>query len=391
MSININDLSREILFISIVIYFSQGALYATGSMLSQAAIFLILFISGIFSIKCLLLKYGYKRYYLLLILFLMINFFGFLLSDFSDPLYSAQFKNILIALMPFFPFYYFAYKNRLTEKHLLRFFLIMIIIAIIRYYSNINSTIAERISDNENVVSNTAYLFVGILPYIFLWKEKKYIGFTSLVVILYFVIQSSKRGALLTGLIGAITFLYYQLHTSPRRNRVKNYTTLAFGSSISAYVLYKFYISNEFLISRLENLQEGGSGRDIIYSSLWNNWLDSASIINTLFGYGFMSTPKFNAMGQLAHNDWLEVLTNYGIVGIVIYCLLITSLFPIALNKKIKFELKLIMITIILMWLLRSMFSMYYTSINTIFSSILIGYILGTYSKNKASNLSIDC
>src|SRR5690606_15853334 len=92
---------------------------------------------------------------------IILNTLGFLFEGRFDGIYFSQYRNILISLLPFFPFYYFGLKGYLTEEKLLRLFILMLPISILSFYSSKNNIIESQISNTDNFVSNTAYLFVA--------------------------------------------------------------------------------------------------------------------------------------------------------------------------------------------------------------------------------------
>src|SRR5690606_15155397 len=155
------------------------------------------------------------------------------------------------------------------------------------------------------------------------------------------------------------------------------------GIGLLSMYVYDFYISNEFLINRMQKISDSGSGRDFIYLNLLNNWYESNSIINYLFGFGFVSTIKYSGSGHLAHNDWLELLTNFGLIGVSIYFLVFYAAVRFIYDSSVQKEYKLIMLAIVLMWFFQTLFSMYYTSSQTAFTSILLGYLFGSHQYNK--------
>ena len=238
-------------------------------------------------------------------------------------------------------------------------------------------------SDNENVVTNTAYFFVALIPYIFLWGKRKALSIISLVLLLFFIIQGAKRGALISAVMGVLVFIYYQLTTIEPKERIKSLIISILGILLLIYFSYDFYMSNDFLVSRIEKINQGGSGRDIIYSNLWNSWLESNNIFRYLFGFGFVSSIKYSGTTNLAHNDWLELLINFGLLGISIYLLLFSAVIRFVFCSNAERVDRLMMLTIIFIWFLKTMVSMFYTSDITIFNLVLIGYLLGKYQRNK--------
>lgn len=380
MIIRSNNFVRNLLFFLIVVYFAQGSVYATGSVIAKLSLLLIVIISCIYLTKSLLIKSKKEIFYYSLISLIFLNIFGFMIAGYFDEISFSQLKDILTALLPFFPFYYFAYKGDLSKNNLLWFFVISVPIVIIDFYNTRSGILSERLSDNENVVTNTAYMFTALIPYIFLWGKNKFFSIFSLILLLFFVIQGAKRGALIVGVMGTLVFVYYQLIIIEPRNRLKGFSLTLVGVVLLIVSLYYFYVSNDYLVQRFQEI-DGGSGRDVIFLNLLNNWVGSNNIINYLFGFGFMSTIQYSGTGNLAHNDWLELLTNFGLLGIFIYLFLFYGALRLVFGGKLDKEDKLILLAIICMWFLTTFFSMYYTSISTVFYIILIGYFFGMHQR----------
>src|SRR5690606_33853948 len=109
------------------------------------------------------------------------------------------------------PFYYFAKKGIVSSKHLVTFFLFMLPITISQFYWNENQILAERVSSRTDLVNNVAYSFVALIPFVFLFKERKLLSIIAFILLSFFVIQGAKRGALITAGIGGIFFVYFHL------------------------------------------------------------------------------------------------------------------------------------------------------------------------------------
>lgn len=384
MTFYLNKALRNSLLLLLGLYFAQGAFYPTGSVIAKLFLLFVLLISSFYFIKSLLEKRVQKVFfYYAWGALLLVNTFGFFLEGNFGGIYLAQYRNILTALLPFFPFYYFASRGNLTDKHLRYFFLIMLPIFIASFFSSRNDLISQSVNNTENVVTNTAYLFVALIPYVFLWGKQKFIAIAGMLLLLFFIIQGAKRGALIVALMGCLVFVYYLLSSVEPKKRVQSFLVALVGIGLLSMYVYDFYISNEFLINRMQKISDGGSGRDFIYLNLLNNWYESNSLINYLFGFGFVSTIKYSGSGHLAHNDWLELLTNFGLIGIFIYFLVFYAAVRFIYDSSVQKEYKLIMLAIVLMWFFQTLFSMCYTSSKTAFTSILLGYLLGSHQFNK--------
>lgn len=377
---------REILLLSIIIYFSQGAILPQGTIITQVLLLLIFAISIFYCIKIIFLEYKKSifiwAWFLLLVLCIIGYFFTL---DLSNPFYFGQIKAISLFFLPLFPFYYLAKNGKLTESHLLRFFIITLFVTILNFNHEKDLILESRFSNKEDVVNNISYIFAFLIPYIFLFK-KNVISFFMMAIVSIFIIQGAKRGALIVGAVGILFFIYYKLSNIDYRYRVRSYALSFFAIiSLIAY-LYKYFLSNDFLISRLSKIEEGGSGRDIIYSNLLKAWYNSDNILNFIFGYGFSSTLKFSGTGHFAHNDWLELLTNFGILGISLYLIIFFGLLEIAFRKGFKKEYKVTLLAITCMWFVTTLFSMIFNTQYSILFTLIIAFLIGRNKFKKNVN-----
>lgn len=374
LTLSKSKLLLNVLIVCLILYFSQGPILPTTSQISKLILICIILISVYYALKVITLNIRQSTFIWTWLLLISLNIFGYLLTiEYGEPNFG-QIKTILIVTLPFYPFYYLSLKKLLKPSHLKFIFLTMIIVSILQFYYSIEEIRAIR--DKENIVNNVSYYFVMLLPYIFLFR-RKILAYVSLFIILFFVIQSAKRGALIVSLAATVVFIYYQIFTNSSKRIVRNLVIATIGLSCIFIYLYRLFLKNEFLVSRLNQIDEGGSGRSTIYSNLLSSWYNSDSIFNFIFGYGFRSSVDHSGTGNLAHNDWLEILINFGILGFLAYLSVLLSLVFCLFNKTIKREYKIILFSIILIWLLISFFSMFYTSMISVFLVILLAFILG--------------
>lgn len=390
MIIKANTVMCNILLFFIVLYFSQGALYSEGSIVAKLCLGAILSISLIYLIKSLLINAKKSSFFYLWGLLLLINTFGYILvfEPSTSNIYYSQYKSILLVIITFYPFYYFGYKNHLSDKKLKMFFIFSLFLSALTLYINRQSALDISLTDNINFVDNTAYTFVALLPYIFLWDKNKKFSFLTLLFIIFLIIQSSKRGAFICGVVFLIIYSLYQFKNNQSKRKLQSTIFTLFGITLLLNIFYKFYQNNEFLVNRIIKATEGNaSGRDIIYTNLLNNWYYSDSLINQLIGFGFVSTIDLSGTGNLAHNDWLELLVNFGLLGVLLYMLILASLFKFSIFSNIPRTYQIIILSIAIIWLLQTLFSMHYTSINSVFNSILVGYCMGQSNRIKYKQL----
>lgn len=358
-----------------IIYFAQGALYpAGGSIISQGSLAGFLFISAVYFIKTLLLKNNKNDFYIIWTLFLMVNLIGFLFTTDFSPRHITRLKTILTGMLPFYPFYHFAQKGELKIKDLRKLFLAVLPLTILSFYNHRIEVLTE--TGRDEMVNNVAYTFVYLMPFVFLFVKRKWIGIALILLIYYHIILGSKRGAFLTGSVGMLIFAYYSLRTINLRYKLRSYLLTFAGLVIMGYFAIDLFTDNEYLINRLTS--SGGEARNIIYQNLWESWYNNENdIMHLLFGFGFVSSLQLSGTGHYAHNDWLELLTSFGLFGVIPYLLVFLFGFRYVLYRKWAIDKRQLLFIVMTLWLIPTFFSMGYTAINGIFRSILLGYVMG--------------
>lgn len=375
---------RDFLFILIALYSAQGALYPNGTIISQVSLLILLLISGIYFLKTLLQKNNKNLFYKVVTVFVIMNVivavFG---GDITNSYHFGQLKNTLLVYLPFFPFYYFAQKGILEEKFLKRFFIVILFLAIMIFFRYNTQMQILRNTEDLNFVNNTTYKFVFIMPFVFLFRHKKVLSLLLLSILLFFVIAGSKRGAVISTMVGSLFYVYLLLKTISydKKYIVRNYLLTFIGITVFLVLIYNYFQSNELLTSRLSSIAEGdSSGRDLIYYRLINEWLNSNNFINILFGFGYTSSIEISG-GLFAHNDWLELLTSFGLMGVVVYFAMFNVAIKFAFNAKVKIDKKIMMMALLSIWFITSVVSMNYASPNGVYQTILLAYLFG--SKNN--------
>ena len=372
-----------------IMYFSQGIIYAEGSIVSQLVLLCILSICSFYLIKSFLLKRSHNYFYKIWTSFLALNVLGFIFTaSVSNPYHFGMFKGVLLTLISFYPFYYVSLKGTEIKRYFIIFFIAMVVLAVAQFYTNQATILADRISDNTNVVNNSAYLFVVLIPFLFFLK-KNFITYALLAILAFFIIGGAKRGALIAGGLGLFVYILYlfkaQAFEVNFKKKLKTYIVLFSGIIVVSYLAYNQFLENEFLQNRLEDMIEGNtSNRTENYTWIWEAWLGADSFLNLIFGFGFAASLEITGR-HFAHNDWLEALSNFGLFGFTLYL----SLFVILIRKirKNNFILaeRMQLIAITLIWFFMTLVSMFYTSLNSFIMVMVLAYIIG-----KRSDLNFE-
>lgn len=373
---------RDILFLCFIIYNAQGGLFPQGTIITQLILIFIIVVSGLYFLKTLFKKNNKNKFYFWWTALFLLNVLGYILDARKMlPSHFGMFRGVLLTLMTFYPFYDFAQQGLLRRKDLLRFFYLIFPIAISGYYFKMNQALMKKgLEEGSNIVNNASYTFVWLLPFVFLFIKRKILSFIFAFICLVFIIQGGKRGAMVTGGIALIVFTYYQLRTLSQKNRIRGYVLVLMGMIAMSYYAYDYYSNNEFLINRIEQTTEGySSGRDVLAEKIFNGWLNSETYYHLLFGYGFAASWDF--AGNYAHNDWLELLSNFGLIGVFICLMLFYTAFSYNYKQGWSKNKRILGFTIVFMWLLITLFSMGYPSNDNYLMAFLLAYLIGNNEK----------
>lgn len=215
---------------------------------------------------------------------------------------------------------------------------------------------------------NSVYYVLLLLPIVFIQKNKLLIAL-EIVALFASVLLSGKR----TAFIVLIAALILPIVLSLKKGEGKKGRQVLLLILIIALLFITYnYLSSVFditLFERFEDIGEDeGSGRLTIYKEVIEGFGNS-SFLEKLFGHGFngvandgvvMFRPDWatSVSATSAHNDFLEVIYDYGIIGLLFYIVIIVKLIKNAVAlRKINMDYFKMYVSAIVTFLLMSMFS----------------------------------
>ncbi len=366
-----------LLLLMIVGYYSQSLVFSEGSPIGQGFLAVIFLLSFIYLFKLLRIRNKFTNFMKIWLFFIVMYLFYFLLyGNFAD--YSIV-KMVLLNFLPFFPFYYFSEKEILTRKHLIAFFLFVLPVFILQFNRSIHQLRLEEM--REEVVDNTVYLFIGLLPFVFLFRNKL-LSFLFLMIIWFYMIQSAKRAAIVCGIAALVLIVFEYLYASEGKAKIKRYFVSIVLLIAVGYYGYGLYVQNQYLMERMALMMEGySSGRDVLIETLFGVWFQSDRLIPYLFGFGYNASSLHTV--HVSHNDWVDMLVSFGLMGIIVYFTLFRLLFMQLLRKGWAREKKIILILVLSIAIITSLTSRWYWSSFAYMQMLILPYLLATYNKNK--------
>jgi O-antigen ligase len=119
-------------------------------------------------------------------------------------------------------------------------------------------------------------------------------------------------------------------------------------------------------------LEGNDSNRRNIYSNLIQAYVNKANPVNWLFGFGADGTILLTH--RQAHNDWLQILVDHGLVGSIVFLVFWIRAF-VSRKRFANNDLKFLFSMVVIMLFVRTLFSM---SINDMYisSNLILGYCL---------------
>lgn len=374
-----------LLIISVLLYIFERNNMFLGDIVAQdssstvvvAMMLFILIYALLFSSKTFYKDKLYKRY-TILIVFIYVISLGY---SILYPLGSRVMYGTII--LPLFSFI-FTVKCTKYAKNNETLIWTMTIIAIMLSYYFMNNYY-NNVNYNTDSQSNSSYTVLYILPFM-LCHRNKIIRIMSIILVLLVVMFSLKRGGFIALFCSILVYLYIsQISIKKRRINILSIILVIVAIVLLLYLI--MYINDIFLSNSLFNRLEDsidseGSGRFSIYNYYWNLFKGS-SLLQFIIGRGWLGSIRCSDLGLTCHNDFLEVLIDFGIIGLIFYLTFITSLIKFCGGMiKIKHEYAPAMGASIGLFLVNSMVShiIIYSSYLILFS-LFWGFML--YSMNN--------
>jgi hypothetical protein len=263
-------------------------------------------------------------------------FFG-MFSTFTSgffPMESVPFKCIRLSYWVWVMIIsYYAVLHLNTLK--IHIFIVGAFLPVLLYFFFILMKTFRGVSSEEMLLLNPVFYISFMTPAILLIRSKIF-KISGLLLIFAAILMSYKRSALLAFVTSIPVYLYAQSAISTS-GRFKKLIPVMFGGIFLLLLLaFSFnYISSALGLNwgaRFENLMtDRGSGRLDIYLG-YMGLLSHQSFYNWIMGHGHLAT-EFSQY-QWPHNDILEVLYDFGLVGLIFYLLFIGQLAKIFFDMK---------------------------------------------------------
>ena len=264
-------------------------------------------------------------------LFLNILFVGFgIISTFLFGISSSSLIHDIVYMSFWLLVMFICYscsdiitQSRFVVNLMVVFDLLMILSFYIWFLNGGRSSIAAV---------NAVYFTTCLFPIVFL-DIKRFMKIIILVSSTACALLSGKRTALIVLVIAFALPYLCKLLMSDGKNKLKNIFSLV-ALSVLIVLLYD-YLLDKFNITIFERFQniavDGGSGRFDIYHAVIEAF-NNSGIINKVLGHGYNGVFNYGVTFTSAHNDFLEVLYDNGLIGLTLYLCFIGGVISTAIK-----------------------------------------------------------
>lgn len=289
-------------------------------------------------------------------------------------------KYIYCSIPVVYVYYYYAKRGVFSPKSITKYTLFFIITTIPAFFNHYSVMADSNGAYIDGLTNNVGYKFVPIMALAFITSKWRNI----IVVVCYiFIVLSLKRGAILIGTISFIAFLSTNIKTSKGIKKFRTISFSVFIILIASFSIIHFFENSQGFQKRIEMTIEGNSsGRDVIAKCIIDAFKNQDDVLVILFGSGADAT--IDIAGNYAHNDWLELLINQGILGVTVFTLLYALWFKnyLRMRNKVPANISMAFAIVLIGSFGCSIFSMAYTAFSPPIS-IVIGYCLYMNSRHK--------
>lgn len=263
-------------------------------------------------------------------------------------------------------------------------FLFILVFLTYRYAQEYTKVLAFSFKDYTT--TNASYFVLYLFPLV-LCVDNKWIKALSFIATLIIVVSSSKRGGTIAVVLAG--FIYFITEYFLIKKKKINIGIILFCIVIAVVLVYgNKYIQDLAVFGRIQDLADDeGSGRVEIYRHTFS-MISNSNIVQLFFGHGWDRVVSDSSLHFSAHNDFLEVIYDFGLLGFFLYLSLCYSLIKKSVFLiKIKSQYAPALFVSITLFILGSFVShiVIYPSFMCMFTSCW-GYIWGMERKKLILN-----
>ena len=282
------------------------------------------------------------------------------------------------SLLPIYAFYYFTKKGYFEKKIFFVWVVLFFVLTTLEFYGIQQKHLLWAISVNSKrteFTNNIGYSFLALLPLISFFDKKKGIQYFAVAYCVLFMLFAVKRGALIIGSLGVCMMLWKEVNRRDfLASKLKLFVLCTIFVCMGFAYVHNLMESDSYFKERTEKTLDGySSGRDKLYLVFADYFWNKTTPAQFLFGSGANATIKISY--NYAHNDWLEIAVNQGVLGIMIYLIYWGLFARTAMSNNYEPSVKQAIQLLFLIYFMKTFFSMSYTDMS-LPATFALGYCL---------------
>ncbi len=189
---------------------------------------------------------------------------------------------------------------------------------------------------NKDYTMTNVYYILCFLPFI-TDIDSKWLKRIFTILIFSCVILSFKRSAIVVSAIVIFTMILLFFENEKRR-KIALILVVAFTiATVTIPILFERANIQSIYLMWIERFNDSNT-RWTILLDVWNMQIDS-SFFEWIFGHGYNAVMNDIGYGLSAHNDYLEILYDYGLIAFVLFLIFIVGMIKYC-NKLKKYNCK---------------------------------------------------
>lgn len=316
-----------------------------------------------------------------------LAFLAFFAMCYSVSMYFTEVKALMINInmAMYFPFMILFYiwfmqndkqilKDMISMKRVIfgivMFFSVILVVSMVFPSSYIvigsggwgDTKYFASFSNSPNRMGPACFFIEIIILFLLMQNMYKNILVLLFLPLLYAAFACGSRTYFVLILCGFLAFWYLRFWKATKKNNWKFWITLIPLIILASIIFLNSNIYEKVIIS-LSNVGSGNThefwrrltnSRSVFWVEQIKGYFDF-DFIHKLFGHGV----NWNSytVGIWAHNDFIEILISYGLLGLASYIFLMIKLFRNSIKKELPFFLKTV---VIFMWIFNAFFNFFY-------------------------------
>ena len=291
----------------------------------------------------------------------------------------SLYLSVPTCFLSYFAFSYIA-KNVPSNKLMLSAYILVgaLLLAYLYNYRNVYLISMAR--------NNAVYIVLLLLPLVMLNKNRVFTILMS-VLILIAVASSAKRTGTVAGFLGFLVYLFFVFRNDEKNAFIKK-IVIIIALVVVADFLHGSFI-NSLVFERLSAIDEDdGSRIDVMKTTF--SLIKESNITSLFLGHGWNKVVVDSPIQLSAHNDFLEVIYDFGLITFGFYLAFIIQILKLTKHMIVlKSMYSGSLVCFVIIFLCLSMFShiIIYPHL-CIIMFIYLGIITGLINKDNENRTS---